>query len=139
MTASPLTQKRPNPVRRIVDIETVDRNSEASVNQDSHNASEDEDEQDDDTSFAGDNITNNLTPPNINQEEVNEEVHAPAANLSTILDCIQKCRDEISWLKDNPNFHTRRENETFTQDIRRTIKRLYSQLADNNSNYNLST
>lgn len=100
-----------------------------------HSPSQDKEEQDDDTSFAGDNIANHVNPPNIKQEEVDEELHAhPPRNLSTILDCIQKCRDEISWLQDNPNFHTRQENQTFTQDLRRTIKQLYSQIADTNSN-----
>lgn len=50
------------------------------------------------------------------------------ASLLTTLECIKKCREEISWLARNQEFHGRNGGDTATEIMRETIASLYSQV-----------
>lgn len=62
-------------------------------------------------------------------------IHAAApdnSSLLTTLECIKLCRQEITWLQENPEFHRPRDVEICKSHMRDTIVNLYSQVSDYN-------
>lgn len=52
------------------------------------------------------------------------------ASLSIALDSLKKCREELTWLKNNPEFHGADETEICRDIIRDTVASLYGQVAN---------
>jgi hypothetical protein len=87
-----------------------------------------------DANSHGANVDNNAQENN--EEEGN---HPPPdnASLSVTLECLRKCRNELTWLGANPDFHEENDTEDRQDLIGETINILYDQISrfnDANSN-----
>lgn len=77
----------------------------------------------------------------VKQDETTITTTTPDNNsLSIALDSLKKCREELTWLQDNPEFHGADETEICRDIIRDTVASLYAQVsnyeggANNNEN-----
>jgi len=62
-----------------------------------------------------------------------EDVH-PTDNsrLSVTLDCLKKCREEVTWMKNNPRFHDIDDTRDRMEVMRDTIDNIYNQIYNYN-------
>jgi hypothetical protein len=109
--------------------EEAEGNAVAAANHDveANQTHEDDNDTAVDATAPGANVDNN-------SQENDEEGNPPPdnASLSLTLECLRKCRDELSWLDANPDFHEEHDTEERRDLIGETINRLYDQISTYN-------
>lgn len=85
-----------------------------------------------DSGEAGDSVNPNATQSNQQNENGLVITATDNSSLLTTLECLKKCREEITWLQNNPAYHVSDDTEACKEHMRETITNLYSQIFDYN-------
>jgi hypothetical protein len=82
-----------------------------------------------------DSMNPNVAQSNHQNEHCLNLAATDNSSLMTTLECLKKCREEITWLQNNPDYHVSGDTEACKEHMRETITNLYSQICDYNDGY----
>lgn len=113
------------------DDDSMAETSQSETSEDGKQHVTNEDLHDDDDEEEGWADNDDANEIRVKEEDADDDASATTSSpaLSVALDNLRKCREELFWLQNNPEFHGADEAEVCKDIMRNTIASLYSEIS----------